>query len=51
MDNFAEQYNGLIRNMSNINSDSIRAYQKNKLSAISMVRQYENIYNDVKQVA
>ena len=50
-DNFAEQYNGLIRNMSNINSDSIRAYQKNKLSAISMVRQYENIYNDVKQVA
>ncbi|WP_444707189.1 glycosyltransferase family 4 protein [Megasphaera elsdenii] len=50
-DNFADQYNGLIRNMSNINSDSIRAYQKNKLSAISMVRQYENIYNDVKQVA
>lgn len=50
-DNFAEQYNGLIRNMSKINSDSIRAYQKNKLSAISMVRQYENIYNDVKQVA
>lgn len=49
--NFAEQYNDLIRNMSKINSDSIRAYQKNTLSAISMVRQYENIYNDVKQVA
>ena len=46
-DNFAEQYNGLIRNMSKINLDSVRAYQKNKLSAISMAQQYENIYNDM----